>query len=247
MSQHDAESGLLATTIRNRADAAGERGYLEEAPGPHKVTYRGLADEVAGWLAALTAAAAPAGARVLLDVADPLVFAPAFLGVLAAGRCAVPVDPAASLDELTGTAALTGAFAIISDRPNHGANLGLRVLEPGPPGAGEPAGPGAVLTFSGPGAAEIPEHGLLRAAAATVGDHELTAADRGYCTLPLFRLDAQVTGLLATLLAGAALVLGAAVEPTAFWAVTRTRRVTWIAEAAGPLTVPVWCDEPVSR
>ncbi|MFE0022002.1 AMP-binding protein [Amycolatopsis sp. NPDC059021] len=226
MSQNDSESGLLATIIRKRANDAGERVYLEEAPGSHQVTYRRLADEVSGWLTALASAGAPAGARVLIDVADPLAFGPAFLGVLAAGRCAVPADPAASLDELAKGAAQTSAFAVISDRPNHGANLGLRVLEPGRPGTAPPTGPGSVLTSAEPGAAELTEHRLLQAAATTA--RELSGDDRGYGTVPLFRLDAQVTGLLATLVAGATLVVGAAVPPTGFWTLVRQRRITWL-------------------
>ncbi|MFD9893066.1 AMP-binding protein [Amycolatopsis sp. NPDC059027] len=235
MSQNDSESGLLATIIRKRASDAGERVYLEEAPGPDRITYRRLADDVAGWLTALTSAGAPAGARVLIDVADPLAFGPAFLGVLAAGRCAVPADPAASLDELTESAALADAFAIISDRPNHGANLGLRVLEPGLPGTARPTGPGSVLTRAEPGGVELTEHRLLHAAAAAA--RELSGDDRGYGTVPLFQLDAQVTGLLATLIAGATLVVGAAVPPTGFWTLVRQRRITWIETApSAPLS-----------
>ena len=58
--------------------------------------------------------------------------------------------------------------------------------------------------------------------------HRLTPADRGYCCLPLFHVNAEVVGLLATLAAGAGLVLDRKLSRHRFWDLIEQRPITWI-------------------
>jgi oxalate---CoA ligase len=81
-------------------------------------------------------------------------------------------------------------------------------------------------------------------AAAVAGHHRLTAADRGYCTLPLFHVNAEVVGLLATLSAGGCLVLDRKFSRRDFWELIDERRITWIN--AVPAIITLLADEPVS-
>jgi acyl-CoA synthetase (AMP-forming)/AMP-acid ligase II len=72
--------------------------------------------------------------------------------------------------------------------------------------------------------------------------HRLTPADRGYCCLPLFHVNAEVVGLLATLAAGACLVLDRRFSRRRFWALIEERRVTWIN--AVPAIIAVLAMDP---
>jgi len=65
------------------------------ARAPRTVTYRELATAVDRWDQRLTAAGVPAVATVATALADPLDAALALLGLVATGRVAAPVDPAA--------------------------------------------------------------------------------------------------------------------------------------------------------
>ena len=58
--------------------------------------------------------------------------------------------------------------------------------------------------------------------------HDLTAEDRGFNSLPLFHVNAEVVGLLSSLVAGSCLVLDDHFHRTGFWPLMGQRRVTWI-------------------
>lgn len=81
--------GLVAARSRESPDGT----FLEGARDDRVLTWAGLAEVTAAWRARLDALGLPSGARVSLRVADPLRFAAAFLGVLAAGRVVAPLSP----------------------------------------------------------------------------------------------------------------------------------------------------------
>src|SRR5580698_5335000 len=62
-------------------------------------------------------------------------------------------------------------------------------------------------------------------------------ADRGYCCLPLFHVNAEVVGLLATLAARACLVLDRRFSRRGLWAVIEDKQVTWINAVPAIITV----------
>lgn len=103
--------------------------------------------------------------------------------------------------------------------------------EPDRTGCGERAG-GVVLATSGTtGRAKVvwlDEGRLLHTAAAVARAHGLSPSDRGFNPLPLFHINAEVVGVLATLVAGASLVLDEGFHRTAFWSLMARHRVTWI-------------------
>jgi acyl-CoA synthetase (AMP-forming)/AMP-acid ligase II len=72
------------------------------------------------------------------------------------------------------------------------------------------------------------EQQLAHVAAAVAGWHRLTRADRGYCSLPLFHVNAEVVGLLATLRAGAYLAVDRKFSNRDFWNLIGEDRITWI-------------------
>src|SRR6202012_3365937 len=104
------------------------------------LTFAHLDELIRRRAAELAATHVPAPARVLIDVADPVNFCIEYLGVVAAGRCAVPVNPAAPDAELARTVTAVEPAVLISDHPGRADALGLPALEtpprPLPPGRG---------------------------------------------------------------------------------------------------------------
>ena len=86
------------------------------------------------------------------------------------------------------------------------------------------------------------EDQLGHVAAGVAGHHRLTPADRGYCCLPLFHVNAEVVGLLATLAAGACLVLDRKFSRRGFWELIEQQRITWIN--AVPAIIAVLAMDP---
>jgi acyl-CoA synthetase (AMP-forming)/AMP-acid ligase II len=91
---------------------------------------------------------------------------------------------------------------------------------------------GVVLSTSGttgaPKVVWLDEAQLLHTALSVARHLELTPLDRGFNPLPLFHINAEVVGLLATLVAGATLVLDDRFHRRGFWAAMERSRVTWL-------------------
>lgn len=239
MPQRNAVSRL----IRQQAAARGPAPYLKDARSSRSLNYDQLA--AATWAVGdrLVELGTGPGAAVLIDLEDPLSSAVGILGVLAAGRCAVPIDPhapAAARERIVRRAA---PRAIIGTRdpaaPGHLPALPAAELEmiidrptaPDAPRAG--SSPGLLqLHTSGstgePKAVRLTDDQLLHTARAVAEQHRLTTSDRGYSPLPLFHINAEVVGVLATLVAGAAVVLDDRFHRHGFWDLMRSEAVTWI-------------------
>ena len=104
------------------------------------------------------------------------------------------------------------------------------------------AGPGSVLLLTSgstgtPKAVALTEAQILHVAHAVAVHHGLARADRGFCPLPLFHVNAQVVGLLATLVAGGELVLDRRFRRTGFWELLVERDVTWVNAAPAIVTI----------
>jgi oxalate---CoA ligase len=235
--------------------------YLEDAAGTGTLSYAGLRRLTRAWADSLDRAGVPPGARVAVRLPDPLGYATALLSILGAGRVVVPLDPAAPAAEISRVLAVARPVAAVCD-PGPGLPRGLAVLRPpdprdaphGPHGRGGPGGRastgGIFLCTSGttgtPKGILLREDQLGHVAACVAGHHRLTPADRGYCCLPLFHVNAEVVGLLATLAAGACLVLDRKFSRRGFWALIEKRRITWINAVPAIITV-LAMDPPVGR
>jgi oxalate---CoA ligase len=104
--------------------------------------------------------------------------------------------------------------------------------DPSPRGTLGGEGGGVILLSSGttgtPKVIAITQGQLLHTARTVAAHHQLGATDRGFCSLPLFHINAEVVGLLATLVAGCSLVVDRRFHRTGFWALMAQRRITWI-------------------
>ncbi|WP_250280437.1 AMP-binding protein [Frankia sp. CiP1_Cm_nod2] len=223
--------------------------YLREARGNRSVTYGEMAALVQRWQTDLDAHGPRPRGRIAILVSDPLDFAVVFLAVLVSGRHAVPLDPDAPPAELERALARTRPDLVVTDRPLP-PTCALRQLSPrlttghtvtsSPSAAGHGGARcrlsgGVLLTSSTDSSTagatrEIFLDGgqLAHVAAAAARHHQLTRTDTGYNPLPLIHVNAQVTGLLATLCGGGTLVLDRRFRRRGFWTMIRNHQVTWI-------------------
>jgi oxalate---CoA ligase len=247
----------VADLVRERSLLLGDVTFLESAPGSRRVSFRRLDHVVAAWGTRLDEAGFAPGVRVAIAIADPMDFCEVFLGVMASGRWAVPLDPSAPVQGPGGiNAALSclEAACVVADRPaprastiawmNVGEGTGLTprppreaihqscTILPGDPEwtAGEAGG--VVLASSGttgePKLIPLTYHRLLYAARNVAVHHGLSPVDRGFNPLPMFHINAEVVALLASLIAGSRLVLDDRFHRNDFWAVMARHAVTWI-------------------
>jgi acyl-CoA synthetase (AMP-forming)/AMP-acid ligase II len=190
---------------------------------------------VEGWAVTLENSGVTPGSTVGLVIADPIEFSIAFLGTIASGRWAAPLDPSTPAPGLDAALARVQADIVFSDSP--GAT-GLRTewidheRTPSRAWSEDDVSGGAVLASSGttgvPKVVSLHQDRLLHTARSVSDHHHLTPRDRGFNSLPLFHINAEVVGLLASLVAGSCLVLDDRFHRTRFWALMAERRITWI-------------------
>jgi oxalate---CoA ligase len=239
--------------IKKWADAAAARCedavYLEQAGGARKLTFGGLRRSVGAWARCLDRAGVAPGARVAIRLPDPLDYACALVSILGAGRVVVPLDPGAPAAEVARVLGVARPSAVVGP----GLGPGLTVLDPpgllADEGAVIPSAAGGIFlctsgTTGTPKGVLLGEDQLGHVAACVARHHRLGPADRGYCCLPLFHVNAEVVGLLATLAAGACLVLDGKFSRRRFWATIKAREITWIN--AVPAIITVLAMEPAA-
>jgi oxalate---CoA ligase len=229
----------VGALVSRRADALGERVYAEDARSERVLSFASLER----WRRALARGPFTPGSTVAVSIADPLSCAATLLGAVAAGLWAAPLDPALPLGGPAGLESSLrriGAQAVVADRSAEadGWNwVELSSLVPSPRASSEPLMSGAtsggvVLSSSGttgpPKVVRLAQAGLLHAARCVSAHHGLTAEDRGFNSLPLFHVNAEVVGLLSSLVAGSCLVLDDHFHRTGFWPLMVQRRITWI-------------------
>ncbi|MFZ0215020.1 MAG: AMP-binding protein [Candidatus Dormiibacterota bacterium] len=234
-----------------------------ELPGA-TLSYAQLAEATGRWRT-LAGEHLSQGHRAVLQIADPLRFAVAFLGLIAGGATVVPLNPSVPAEGRRGLLELLGGDVFVTDLAD---DLGVSVptWTIGPGGAvGDvsaavavharrpPLDPRPALILSSSGTTGVPkvipleERQLLYVAAKVAEHHKLDAGERGYCPLPLFHVNAEVVGLLATLVAGSSLVLDRKFRRTGFWKLVDAWQVTWINAVPAILAILARSEPPPSE
>jgi acyl-CoA synthetase (AMP-forming)/AMP-acid ligase II len=243
----------LRELVTERAESSPHRCFLADARSERSFDFVMLRAAADAWRRELDAAGVPPGARVLVDVDDPLAFCAVHLAVIAAGRCSVPVDPGAPVGQAHRTRHVLRPWLVVSDRAairdmrvNPATGLPAETAAPirargrGAWATERRAGSVALLTSGSTGTPKtvvLTERQLLHVARCVVDHHELSAADRGFNPLPLFHINAQVVALLATLVAGGTLVLDRRFHRTGFWQLVVQRRITWVNAVPAILSI----------
>jgi acyl-CoA synthetase (AMP-forming)/AMP-acid ligase II len=245
---------LLREWIDQNAASRGDAPYLEDAAGSGTLTFAGLARSVRAWCRLLDDAGIPAGASVAIRCAEQYDYAMALAGIMGAGRVAVPLDPGAPAGDTGRVLAVARPRAVVGDAAD-GPLLDLPVLTmPNEAAASDPSlvpprGGGIYLCTSGttgtPKGILLGEEQLCHVAAAVASHHRLTPADRGYCCLPLFHVNAEVVGVLSALAAGACLIVDRKFRRRGFWELIEARRATWINAVPAIITI-LGMDPPAS-
>ena len=236
---------LIEVRGSNRADAA----YLEDARSDRIITYADLVQSTREWRNCLDTADVPFGAAIVVDVDDPLTFATSYLGVVAAGRCAIPIDPSMPEAEFARVVTTLRPSAVIGHE--HPAVDGLPQFDPERSacveagtdhsiGSDGPSGSIRLRTSGSTGEpkiVELTEAQLLHVARAVATHNELGPSDRGFNPLPLFHINGEVVALLATLVAGATVVVDRRFHRDGFWSLVAAREITWINAVPAILTI----------
>ncbi len=258
-----AEKGsVIRGWIAAAAASHGGDVYLADARGKAALTYAGLLGVVRETERLLDAAGLPRGARVSVRLADPLGYATALVALVAAGRVAVPLDPEApdsGTARVLGVARPAGLVTGEVARPHAvtaagdgGAtpSFGITALGHSPLTAGADSGGGIFLCTSGttgtPKGILLREEQLAHVASSVADWHRLNRDDRGYCSLPLFHVNAQVVGLLGTLRAGAYLAVDRKFSRRGFWDLISAERITWVNAVPAIISI-LSMDPPASR
>jgi len=234
---------VIRAWIEQAAASYGDDVYLADARGPATLTYSGLLDVVRETERRLDDAGLPPGSRVNVRLADPLDYATALVALIAAGRVAVPIDPGApdtDVARVLGVARPAGmvtSHATAAGQESRGGAreaklpFGITAFDFSPLASGTDGG-GIFLCTSGttgtPKGILLREEQLAHVASSVADWHRLGRSDRGYCSLPLFHVNAEVVGLLATLRAGAYLAVDRKFSRRGFWDLINADRITWI-------------------
>lgn len=238
---------LVSRLLRGRAGESPDSVAFVAGADGRQVTWADLARHANRWSGLATERQVAPRSRVGLVVEDPLTFAAAYLGCLSAGLGTVPLDPRATNAELAGAASRLRVDTLLSDRgdvleeaseielwgiDSHGPST-ARKMPVGPrPADGTPIRPAALLASSGttgdPKGIPLSEYQLVHAARRIARHHLIGPRDRGYTPLPLFHVNAQVVGLLTTLVSGSCLVVDRRFVSDEYWDRVTHWRPTWL-------------------
>jgi len=253
---------LIRAWIEEAAARHGADVYLADARGAGSLTYAGLLDVVRETERRLDDAGLPPGARISIRLADPLDYATALVALIAAGRVAVPLDPGAPDTDIARVLGVARPAGIVTGRAPAGPGaidgggasgdtlpFGITAVDLLPLTSGTDGG-GIFLCTSGttgtPKGILLREAQLAHVASSVVGWHRLSRADRGYCSLPLFHVNAEVVGLLGTLRAGAYLAVDRKFSRRGFWERIAADRITWINAVPAIISI-LALDPPAAR
>lgn len=209
------------------------------------LTYADLDAAARAWSAAHVGTTTAA-----LAVSDPLTFSAAFLGLVAAGVTVAPLDPRLDDAQIRGEVADVGASALVTDRL---VDAGVPVLDPHPAAttatSASVVSGGVLLRSSGTTGPRkkivLSEAQLLHTAGAISRHHGLGPGERGLNPLPLFHVNAEVVGLLSTVVSGAQLVLDDRFHRD-LWAVAERHEVTWVNAVPAVLAILPSCGRAPS-
>jgi acyl-CoA synthetase (AMP-forming)/AMP-acid ligase II len=250
----------LAELIRRRAASSPRATFLEDARSERRFDFAGFAAAIEAWTHLFEDLGVPSGGAVIVAVRDPLSFAVVHLAAISTGRRSVPLNPDLPDGEPRTTSGLIGGAALVvldgasrepatgigsaSASVDHQTGRPIEVQRASAPMTtpGEfEAGGAAVLFTSGstgvPKGVELSERQLLFVANEVARNNALTVADRGFNSLPMFHVNAEVVGLLATLVAGSTLVLDVSFHRTGFWELLKEREITWLNAVPAILAV----------
>ncbi|MCL6443734.1 MAG: AMP-binding protein [Alicyclobacillus sp.] len=77
-----------------------------------------------------------------------------------------------------------------------------------------------------------------------IQSHQLSEADIAYCFLPMFHINAQVIGMLSTLVSGGRMVIEPKFSASRFWNTVVEHRITWVSAVPTVIAILIKSQEP---
>jgi oxalate---CoA ligase len=229
----------------------GSQALVEPASG-ERTTYGELRETADRLGRSLTAAGAGSGDAIAMSLPNGPEIVAAFLGVVAAGAAAAPLNQAYTADEfmvyLEDLQPRAMLFLRGEESPARAAceALGVRQLEltgertselalgPDAAAATAPRDPDAVAlllhtsgTTSKPKGVPIRQRNLAASARAVASTYRLSGSDGSHCAMPLFHVHGLVASTLATLGSGGCVIAPRRFSASAFWAECSAHGATW--------------------
>jgi crotonobetaine/carnitine-CoA ligase len=212
------------TTIPRLVHAAAER--FGDAPflasATERRSFAGVAGDVARGAAVLRARGVMPGDRVLISGGNSVATVEAWLAAVHAGALAAAVNPALTEPELQYVADdLQPRVALLGDAQIAALHAEARDAAPAPLPGGEPADAAAIVYTSG--TTSRPKGALVRHLAYVGAGQSMRSwlglgdAERLWCVLPFFHINAQAYSLMTALANGFELVVAPKFRASAFW------------------------------
>ncbi|MCL8207352.1 MAG: AMP-binding protein [Actinomycetia bacterium] len=240
-------AGALEGLLAQRAAETGDLPYLVDVRGDRRLTFAETYAAVGAWRAWLRRTGVRPGDRIALALPNGLTFAVVYLAGVSGGATVLPINPEAPAGEIARIMAKARPALLLAAPGAATAEAGVPTWTVAPttvlPPAGvplrlvptgeAPAVEGGVLLFTSgttgePKGVRLEARQLLYTAAAVARHHGLGPGERGFSSLPLFHINAQVVGLLASLVAGSLLAVDDRFHASDFWEAVRSVDATWV-------------------
>ncbi|HET6173859.1 MAG TPA: acyl--CoA ligase [Gaiellales bacterium] len=225
---------------------------LVEPAGGERTTYGELRESADRLARSLAAAGAGPGDAVAMSLPNGPEIVTAFLGVVAAGAAAAPLNQAYTAEEFRAYLEDLRPRAMLFLRGEESAAraacaaLGVRQLEltgactaelglgQAAAGSAAPRDPEAVAlllhtsgTTSKPKGVPIRQRNLAASARAVAATYGLSGDDASHCVMPLFHVHGLVASTLATLASGGCVIAPRRFSASAFWGECAAYGATW--------------------
>jgi len=251
----------VSHVIKNNAVKHPSKHFLEDARSERFISYSQLEKVAISWRYYVSDKITPERRAVILDIDDPITFGAVYISLVVAGVKVVPVNPERPKGELERAIDLLDEqlVFIVSDRTCGGItpnDLSFVKVELGKamapksksrPSKGKDYSGSLIMFTSGssgrPKGVELRESQLLYVASRIVEHNRMTADDIGYNPLPLFHTNAEVVGVMSTLVSGSTLVLDKKFHKTDFWKLLGEKKVTWFNSVPAILAILARSDE----
>ncbi len=221
----------LAEILARRGDEAGDSAYLCAVRDERTLSYAEMAEAALDWRTRFAEQGVGPDSTLGIGVSEPLAFATAFIAGLAAGLWVVPMDPNLASTRPEAFSLFVRRVAL-THHLSGAAGKDPQLERLSSPSMTRATGGGVVMASSGttgtPKVMSLSASQLLATARLVAAHNELTPDDRGLNPLPLFHINAEVVGLLATLQSGASLALDERFHRTDFWHTVERLSITWI-------------------
>jgi oxalate---CoA ligase len=229
----------------------GSPALIEPASG-ERTTYGELRETAERLARSLAAAGVGPGDAVAMSLPNGPEIVAAFLGVVAAGAAAAPLNQAYTGEEFRAYLEDLEPAAMLFLRGEGSAaraacaELGVRQLEltgartaalgidgggAGSPAARDPEAVALLLHTSGttskPKGVPIRQRNLAASARAVAATYGLSGSDASHCAMPLFHVHGLVASTLATLGSGGCVIAPRRFSAGAFWAECSVNGATW--------------------